>query len=320
MALSLRSLPAGMFGAVMGLAGLGLACRSAAELLPVPGLLAEFWSALGALALALLLPAYLLKILRHPDAVREEFGNPALIGFCATLPVGMTLAAACIEPYSAQLAQLLWWCGAPLLLILQLWTLARLARGRARLAHINGGWLIVLVGGIVMPFAGLPLGHEVLSTGMYCASAVAAPFVMTAIVYRAWAGPVLPEALRPSWFILLVPPSLIYVNGLALWPAWRGLPLEFLYYLALLLAAALFVVARRFWRWPFGAPWWAFTFPLDAVAAAALRYAGTHGGPWRAVAGAALLLANLAVALVLARTLTALARGRLLPQSAGNGP
>ena len=105
----------------------------------------------------------------------------------------------------------------------------------------------------------------------------------------------LPEVLRPSWFILLVPPSLIYVNGIALYPDFVFV--ETIFYFGLVLAAALLLYARSFWRWTFGPPWWAFTFPLDALAYAAARYAQDHpGGPWRAIAGAALLLVSRAEA------------------------
>jgi tellurite resistance protein len=67
---------------------------------------------------------------------------------------------------------------------------------------------------------------------------------------------------------------------------------------------ALAFYARRFWRWPFGPAWWAFTFPLDALAFAATRYAQEHSsGPWKTIAGIALLAATAVVAIVLARTL-----------------
>ena len=59
----------------------------------------------------------------------------------------------------------------------------------------------------------------------------------------------------------------------------------------------------------FGAPWWAFTFPLDALAYAAARYALDHPSTlWRMVCAATLALATLAVSLVLVRSLTALVR------------
>jgi tellurite resistance protein len=83
-----------------------------------------------------------------------------------------------------------------------------------------------------------------------------------------------------------------------------------LYYCGLLLAAALLVYARRLPRWPFGPPWWAITFPLDALAYAAARYAGDHPAPaWTALCAATLLLAMLAVLLVLGRSAAALFSG-----------
>jgi tellurite resistance protein len=310
---SLRFLPAGLFGAVMGLAGLGLASRAAAAQLPFFARFSELWVGLAVLALLALLPAYALKALRYPAAVREELSNPALLGFCAALPVGMSLAAAGVEPYSEALARLLWWICAPLFLVLQAWTLVLLARRRVKLAQVNGGMLIVLVGGIVMPFAGLPLGYAGMSAAMFCASAFFAVFLMAALLYRLAAGPVLPEALRPSWLIMLVPPSLIYLNGDSLWPGRGGAALEWLFYSALALAALLIYLGRGFRRWPFGAPWWAFTFPLDALAGAAVRFATVHpDGPWTPLAGGLLLLATAAVLMVLVRTLAALARGTLL--------
>jgi len=125
---------------------------------------------------------------------------------------------------------------------------------------------------------------------------------MALLLYRAAFGPALPEPLRPSWFILLVPPSLVYANGVALYQG--AYFLENLYFFGLVLGVALLAYARGFTRWGFAASWWAFTFPLDALAYAAARYAQDHPEPlWRGLAGATLLLATLFVLAVLWRTL-----------------
>ncbi len=292
----------------MGLAGLGLACRGAA----LPALFADLWIALGSLALALLLPAYFFKVLRHPDAVKEEFTNPALLGFCGALPVALTLVAVGIAPWTRELAEILWWPGIALLVVFQFWMLIRLLSGGIALAQANGGWLIVLVGGIVVPTSGLPLGHAEISAYTFGVSATLAPFVVGLLLYRTLFGPPLPAPFRPTLFIVLVPPSLIYANGVALSGEPAGILLQGLFFCALPLAAALLIASRDFMRWPFGAPWWAFTFPLDALAGAASQYARSHpAGPWPAVAAVALVLAGAFVVLVLYRTLAALFRGAL---------
>ena len=295
-----------MYGAVMGLAGLGLAARSAAVVWPgvfrAPAYFTEPWVLLGLLAGVLMLVLYAVKLVRDPAAVRADFTHPFTLGFCGALPVGMSLVAGGIGAYSPLAGKLLWWTGFALLFAFQVWGLARLLSGGIELAQINAGWLIILVGGIVLPGPGLALGLAAPAHFSFGISAVAAPILMAILFYRAIAGPALPDALRPTWFILLVPPSLIYANGLALYPQLGFL--ETLYFFALALAAALLLVSARFWRWPFGPPWWAFTFPLDALAYAAARYAQDHPAPlWRGFCAATLLLATFFVSLVLVRTL-----------------
>ena len=292
----------GFYGAVMGLAGLGLTARSAASVWPgvlkAPAYFTEPWVLLGAIALAVLLPLYILKGFA---SLKEDFTNPMLMGFCGALPVGMSLVAGGLGPYLPAFSQGLWWIAFALLTAFQVWALVRLLSGGLAIGDINPGWLIILVGGIVLPGPGLTLGLAEASRFSFGISATVAPGLLALLLYRAITGPVLAEGLRPTWFILLVPPSLIYANGLALFPV--AIFLESLFYLALALAAALLIYARGFASWPFGPPWWAFTFPLDALAYAAARYAQEHPTPlWRAVCAATLLLATLVVLIVLLRT------------------
>jgi len=310
---NLKQLHVGFYGAVMGIAGLGLTARAAAPLFPgtfrAPAYFTELWVALGVLALALLLFLYFLKMLRNPAAVRDDFSNPLTMGFCGALPVGMSLVAGGVGAYFPLVGHALWWTSFALLLALQVWGLLRWLAGGIELAKVNAGWLILFVGGIVLPGPGLGLGHDEAARFCFGVSASVAPLLMAMLLYRAITGPALAEALRPTWFILLVPPSLIYANGIALYPDAHFL--ELLYPFALVLAVALLVYARRLAQWPFGAPWWAFTFPLDALAYAAVRYAQEHPSAlWKSIAGVALALATLFVAGVLWRTLRSAASRR----------
>ena len=300
----------GFYGAVMGLAGLGLTARSAASVWPgvvrAPAYVTEPWVLLGALALSILLVFYFLKGWR---GVKEDLTNPMLMGFCGALPLGMALVAGGIGPYLHGIGVALWWTAFVLLTAFQVWALLRLLSGGLSVGDINPGWLIILVGGIVVPGPGISLGLVEASHFSFGISATVAPILMALLFYRAIVGPPLADALRPTWFILLVPPSLVYANGLALFP--DAVLLENLFYFALALAAALLIYARGFARWPFGPPWWAFTFPLDALAYAAARYAQDHPTPlWRGVCAATLLLAACFVLLVLARTLRSAASPR----------
>lgn len=302
----LRDVHIGFYGAVMGLAGLGLTARAAAPLFPgvvrAPAYFTELWVGLGVLAFIVLIVGYGAKLALHPGAVRQDFTDPVQLGFCGALPVGMSLVAGGVAPYWPFLGDALWWIAFALMLAFQAWALVRWLSGGIELAQVNAGWLIIIVGGIVLPGPGIALGHAEASRFVFGISAAATPMLMALLFYRAVLGPPLPEVLRPSWFILLVPPSLIYANGLALYESMAFL--ESLYFFGLILAAALLLYARAFWRWRFGPPWWAFTFPLDALAYAAARYAQDHpSGFWKGVAAIALALATVFVVIVLWRTL-----------------
>ena len=306
MSLSLKNLPAGAFGAAMGLAGLGLSARAAAPLFPgvfrAPAYFTELWVALGLIVFAVLLPTYVLKALRWPETVRAEFANSAQFGFFGTIPVSMFLVAGGLAPYLPGAADAIWWTGAVLLFVLQVVALSRWLSGSVDVGQLNGGWLVIVVGGIVAPGGGIALGHLEATRFLFGVSAVAALPLTALLAYRAVLGPPLPQPLAPSWFILLVPPSLIYAHGVALYDS-AGF-LEMLYYFGIVLAVALLIYARGCLRWPFTPTWWAFTFPLDALAYAAVRYAQRHPAePWTAIAGAALLIATLFVVVVLVRNL-----------------
>ena len=311
--MTLNELPIGFYGAVMGLAGLGLTARAAAPLFPgvvrAPAYFTELWVALGVLAFVILLPAYLVKIARYPKAAGEDFTNPVQMGFCGALPVGMSLVAGGMAPYFPTLGNFLWWTSFALMLAFQAWALVRWLSGGIELAQVNAGWLIIMVGGIVLPGPGIALGNLEASRFIFGISAAATPLLMALLFYRAVLGPPLPEVLRPSWFILLVPPSLVYANGLALYQG-PGF-LENLFFFSLLLASALLIYSRKLLRWQFGIAWWAFTFPLDALAYAAARYAQDHPSAlWKAVAAVSLALATLSVVAVLWRTLRSAASPR----------
>lgn len=322
---SLRYLPVGWFGLAMGACGLALALRSAQLALGLPAAPGEF-VALGALLLeAALVAAYLLRMLRHRDAVVAEFRHPATFGFTATFPLSLMLAAGCLAPWAAHPAMALWWLGAAVFAGYQVLALARWLGGGFEAGQVNGGWLIVVLGGLVAPLAGLPLGMVAASQALFGVSLLLSPVIAGLVLWRAIAGPPMPDALRPTLFILLVPPSLAFT----LYPAIAGESpfwVRACFTLALVLACALLASARGCGSWPFGPAWGALTFPLDALAHAALRHAALGTSALAtALAWASLALAAATVALVLGRALGALARGTLCPvppppAHSGGGP
>jgi tellurite resistance protein len=306
--LNLKTFPIGSFGAVMGLVGLGLTARAAAPLFPgvfrAPAYFTELWAGLGMIAFLFLSFAYLGKILVNPDGAKQEFLNPGTLGFCGTLPVGMSLVAGGLAPYAPLLASELWWASVVLFAAFFAWGAWRLLAGSG-LKDVYPAMLVLFVGGIVFPSSGIALGNLGATRVLFAVSAIAAVPLYAALLMRAFKGPALPEPLRPTWVILLVPPSLIGAHGAALFP--EAAMLAYLYLAALAVLAGVLWYARGLPRWPFSPVWWSLTFPLDALAYAAGRYAQANPSVpvWRFAAGATLLLATAVVSWVLLRSLIA---------------
>lgn len=292
--------PIGLFAAVMGLVGLGLAGRAAAPLFPgvfrAPAYFTELWVALGLLAFAALVVLYARKIALEPQAVRAELTEPAKLGFAGAPGVAASLVAAALAPYSPSSAGTLWWIALALNAAILVRGLTRLAQLGLRTRELHPGWIVVCMGGIVLPAGGIALGYRDAAQWAFWIGA-AAGLLLVAPLLRA--AP-LPGPIRPTWFIVLAPPSLLYLNGSALF---NEALFEAFFFVAIAVLAALLFYARSLHRWGFGPAWWSITFPLDAFALAATRYARDHGGPWKVLAGFAVVLATLAVAWMVLRTL-----------------
>ena len=118
--------------------------------------------------------------------------------------------------------------------------------------------------------------------------------------------------MRPTWFILIVPPMIMFIGYLSI----EGGTLDFfarsLYYLGLFLLFTLILASRSIGKWPFSVAWWAFTFPLDGAAAAALiYYEHAANETSHAIAVILLALASFVVIVVSLRTVFSLFTGTL---------
>lgn len=302
-------MPFGYFAAVMGLVGLGLAARAAAPLFPglfrAPAYFTEPWIAAGILVFIALVFLYGWKILSQPGEVKADLTDPERMGTLGQVPVGLMLIAAGLAPYLPGPAATIWWVAVALYAAGVAWGVATILRLGLGTKRLTPAWIVLLVGGIVAPAAGIPLGEREASTWLFCAGLVAGLLLVVPLATR---GP-LPERLRPAWFILLAPPTLVAVHGQALFghPAFAlGL------YLAAAVLAGLLYYARGLPGWPFSETVWSLTFPLDAFALASARHALLEqSAAWRAVAGFAMVLAILAVVFAASRTIWSGTRRRI---------
>ncbi|WP_395138587.1 SLAC1 anion channel family protein [Schlegelella aquatica] len=322
----LRFLMPGWFAAVMGLSGLALAWWGARHAL---GELAAGVSALLALvaALAFMLLALLsiVRWQRHPDAVREDLHHPVRHAFWATIPIsGMLLATLWVAHLGAsEGARALWWVSSLAQLAVTVAVTARWWKGNQPgglvWPAITPALFIPIVGNVLAPLAGVPLGHPEWSAAQFGIGLVFWPVVLVLIMVRKATTGLWPERLLPTAFIHVAPPavgalSLMQFGApvLVVWAAW-GMALVFLLWAA--------TQVRRIASLPFGVPHWAMSFPLAAFSGLTLRLSEAGHGGMQLLGVVALSLTSLVIAGLVLGTARGLRQGTLLvPEPAPAAP
>jgi len=301
------------FAIVMGLAGLSLAWHRAVPLMgPTAALAAHAIALLAAAVFAVLAAATLLRRQRHPEAWAEDLKHPLRHVFVAAIPVSLILLAtvAVASGLRGAAVEALWWLGAMGQLGVMLWVLARWWRAPNGLpwASVTPALIIPVVGNVLVPLAGVPLGRPEWSAaqfgiGVFFWLVVSALLVVRLAVQGLW-----PERLLPASFILVAPPAVIGTAALQF-----GAPQAFgwgLWGVALFVLLWLLPLLRRIADQPIGLTHWAMTFPLAAFTALTLRLFAQ--GPLAMVGVALLAVSSLLVGALLVATLRGLRDGRLL--------
>lgn len=320
----LKFLYPGWYATVMGLCGLALAFHRAMPLMgDLAGAASMVLGALAALALALLLGASAVRARRYPEAWAEDQRHPVRHTFIAALPVSLLLMATVATAHGLHEGPLqwgivgLWWLGSLLQLAVTAWVLSRWWKGNQagglQWASVTPALIIPIVGNVLAPLAGVPLGFAPWAAAQMGVGLLFWPVVLVLLVVRIAMQGLWPERLLPASFILIAPPAVVGLSAMQLgapalvvWALWG---------MALFSTAWCALLAPRIASLPFGLPHWGMSFPLAAMAALTLRLlpeAGAASGALQLLAMTLLAVASLVIAALVLATLRGLRDGSLL--------
>jgi tellurite resistance protein len=320
----LKFLFPGWYAIVMGLCGLALAFHRAVPLMgDTAGAAALAIGGLAAAVFVVLAAATVLRGLRYPEAWAEDRRHPVRHTFIATLPIALLLLAAVAVASGLHHAELrsavaaLWWAGSLSQLYVTWWVLSRWWKGNAagglQWASATPALFIPIVGNVLTPLAGVPLGFEAMAAAQFGIGLLFWPVVQLLLIMRIVLQGMWPDRLLPATFIFIAPPAVVGLSALQLgapmlvgWTLWG---------MALFTTAWVATLARRIVALPFGLPHWGMSFPLAAMAALTLRLApgtGGTGGPMGLLGVALLALTALIIAVLVLATLRGLRDGSLL--------
>ena len=285
----LENFPVSFFSSVMGMAGFTIAIEKAESIYNLGGMVSLALSGITMLLFLTLLGIYATKMIKHNDAVVKELHHPIKISFFPTVSISLLLLSICMLPKNTVFASAFWTLGTVLHLSFTLYVMnAWINHEHFEIHHMNPAWFIPIVGNILVPIAGVPLGYADISWFFFSIGLVFWPVLLTIIYYRVIFHPALPGKLIPTFFILIAPPAVGFLSYIRL----NGEVDNFahiLYFAALFFTLLVFTQFRKFAKLQFFLSWWAYSFPMAAITIATMVMYETTQNFFYSVVGLALL-------------------------------
>ncbi len=309
----LEHLPVSFFAIVMGLAGLTIAVEKAEHLWGWSFKSSLILLALTTLVYAGIALAYLAKLLRHRKHVIEEFNHPIRMSFFPAMSIGLILLGiAYLEP-SPGVALWLWGIGSSIQLVFTLVILSNwIHHEKFQIQHSNPAWFIPIVGNILVPVAGVPLGFPEISWFFFSIGLVFWIVLLAILMNRFFFHPMMTGKLLPTLFILIAPPAVGFISWIKLHDGMLDDAGRILYYTALFTTLLLFAQIKYFAKVKFALPWWAYSFPMAAFTIASMIMLEKLGGTFFAsLAPILLTMLVLLITVLIVNTVRAMMRGEI---------
>ncbi|MBV5297921.1 MAG: SLAC1 anion channel family protein, partial [Rhodoferax sp.] len=309
----LEHLPVSMFSIVMGLAGSTIALEKVEQLWGWSSLASSAWLLVSTLVYTFIALAYLGKFMLHRQQVVAEFNHPVRLSFFPTMSIGMILLAIAYMSHFPAVSQVLWIVGSAVQMMFTLIILSNwIHHEKFQVQHSNPAWFIPIVGNILVPIAGMPLGFTEVSWFYFSVGLMMWIPLLAVLLNRFFFHPMLPGKLLPTLFILIAPPAVGFIAWVKLHHGVVDDAARIFYYFALFTTMLLFSQIRHFVKLAFALPWWAYSFPLAAMTIASTVMLEKVGGSFFALLVPALLtVLLLLVPMLLVRTLLAMRRGQV---------
>ena len=273
------------FVPVMGWSGVALAWWAASLQWPWAQSVSTAAAILAASWYVFMLGAQTLRFVRHRSAWLADSRHPVKRNAFAAAPISLILLLswsihALALPRDVLVSLFMFasaWQWLTTVFVLRLWLRPGPA-GEQPWATINPMLIIPVVGNVLMPLAGLPLGMVAWSWVHLSIGLFFWPVVVALLLARTTLAGGVPSPLQPTWFIQMAPPSLLGAVALLAhgpevlaWMCW---------------GVAFFVLTLMVSQWrtiatlPFGVPHWGMSFPIMAFTALTWRLTMTPDGGW----------------------------------------
>jgi len=309
---SLEHYPVTFFATIMGMSGLALALHAADgawKFGDLPSTVIYYVAMAMFVAVSL---GYLAKAVKYPHAVGHEWNHPVRMAFFPAISISLLLLATASIERLPTLAEPMWFAGMLLQGVLTIAVVSGWIGARSfQTGQLNPAWFIPAVGNVIVPIAGVPLGHPEISWYFMSVGLIFWVVLMTLVMNRLIFHDPLPGRLQPTLVILIAPPAVGFVAWVRLIGEVDSLArilLNGAYLFTLIVAVQL----PRIVKLPFAMSFWALSFPFAAVTIASFNFAAKTGSAAHLYLATGLLgVLVVIIAALVVRTLRAMAAGEV---------
>lgn len=299
----LKFFPIMMYAITMGMGGLTIAYQKAAQWIGFPHIIGTSLMYITTLTFILVSAIYIVKYFKYTEAVKKEFAHPIRVNFFAAISISMLMLAIIYKEAYPNISAIFWYPGTLLHFYLTMHTIAFWINDNQELAHSNPAWFIPIVGNVLVPVAGIGFASQGILIYFFSVGMFFWVILLSIILNRIIFHHQLAVKFMPTLFIFIAPPA---VGFIAYFKMFHQLDFfaMFLFNIALFFTFLVAFMYKNFMKIEFFISWWAFVFPIAAMAIAAmLMYVKTHDPILLALSYIMISVVTIVIAVVIYQTI-----------------
>jgi tellurite resistance protein len=261
----LKFFPIMMYAIVMGMSGVTITYQKAGEWLGFPQIIGEVLMYITTFTFTVITTIYLVKFLKYKIAVKKEFTHPIRINFFAAVSISMLMLAIIYKEYNPTISAVFWYPGAALHFYLTMHTISFWINSNQELGHSNPAWFIPIVGNVLVPVAGVGFASSGVLMYFFSVGMFFWIILFSIILNRIIFHHQLAVKFMPTMFILIAPPAVGFIAYFKMFGVLDIFAI-FLFNMALFFTFLVAFMYKNFIKIKFFISWWAFVFPIAAMA------------------------------------------------------
>ena len=306
--------PIMMYAIVMGIGGITIMYQKAALWLGFYEIIGKVLMVISTVLFIVISSIYVGKFIKYTAMVKKEFSHPIRLNFFAAISISMLMLSVIYKEVNVNISALFWYAGAGLHFYFTMHTISFWINHNQELDHSNPAWFIPVVGNVLVPLGGVGFAsHGILMYFFSCGIffwVILFSILLNRIIFHHQ----LAAKFMPTMFILIAPPA---VGFLAYFKMFGVVDMfaTMLFNLALFFTFLVAFMYKNFIKIKFFISWWAFVFPLAAMAMSSmLMYHQTHDLMLLFLAYTMVIVTTVIIGIVIFQTLLHIKKGEICVQ------